>query len=144
MKIYCDTSVLIAASVADHPQHLQAFALLKQVRDKKHRGYTSTHGLAEFFAVLTRAPFDPPIYPSEAWQLVAGNILPNFDIVALDAEQYQSVLRDAAAKGWVGGLIYDALHLAAAESVPCERIFTFNLRHLRQLVVTGDRRICSP
>ena len=144
MKIYCDSSVLIAASVSDHPHHQQAFALMRQVHDKALKAYTSTHGLAEFFAVLTRAPFQPPIYPSEVWQLLSANVLPHFRIVALDAGQYRDVLQNAAAKGWAGGLIYDALHLAAAESANCERVYTFNLRHFRQLTAAGDPRICTP
>jgi hypothetical protein len=37
--------------------------------------HISSHGLAEFYAVLTRTPFTPPIYPSEAWQLLTENIL---------------------------------------------------------------------
>lgn len=143
MKIYCDTSVLIAASIADHPHHIQAIALVKQVQGKELEGYVSTHGLAEFFAVITRAPLQPPIYPSEAWQLLTGNILQHFNLISLDAKLYQEVLRKTAANGWTGGLIHDALHLAAAESMACERIYTFNLRHFR-ILASQNQRICSP
>ncbi len=135
MKVYLDTSVLVAASVAGHVHHSQASALLRQVRGEKLQGHVSAHGLAEFFAVLTRAPFTPPIYPSEAWQLLAENILPNFKIIALNAKQYRNVLQQSAKEGWTGGPIYDALHLAAAQSVGCDRIYTFNLRHFRQLAL---------
>ena len=116
---------------------------MKQVQNKKLQGYISTHGLAEFFSVVTRAPLQPPIYPSEAWQLLITNILPNFKLIALDANLYREVLQNAAAKGWAGGLIYDALHLAAADSVVCQRIYTFNLRHF-QILASQDQRICSP
>lgn len=144
MKVYLDTSVLVAASVADHVHHPQASALLRQVRGKKLQSHVSAHGLAEFFAVLTRAPFTPPIYPSEAWQLLAENILPNFKIIALNAKQYRNVLQQSAKEGWTGGLIYDALHLAAARSVGCDRIYTFNLRHFRQLASEQSKIVLMP
>ena len=144
MKVYLDTSVLVAASVAGHVHHSQASALLRQVRGKKLQGHVSTHGLAEFFAVLTRVPFTPPIYPSEAWQLLAENILPNCKIIALNAKQYRNVLQQSAKEGWTGGLIYDALHLAAARSVGCDRIYTFNLRHFRQLAPEQSEIVLMP
>src|ERR1700675_2603633 len=116
MKVYCDTSVLVAASVLAHPHHAQSMALLQQIRRGKLEAVISAHGTAEFYAVLTRAPLVPPVYPSEAWRLLKENILPHFHGAALSGEQYTSVLRQAAEKGWTGGLVYDSLHLAAATS----------------------------
>jgi predicted nucleic acid-binding protein len=144
MKVYCDTSVLVAASVSAHPHHAQSLALLRQVRGGKLKAVISAHGIAEFYAVLTRAPLIPPVYPSEAWRLLAENILPHFHVAALSAAQYTAVLRQAAEKGWTGGLVYDALHLAAASSNHCERIYTFNLRHFLQLAPQLRDAICSP
>ncbi len=144
MKVYCDTSVLVAASVAVHPHHPQARALLKQVRAKKLEGVISAHGTAEFYAVLTRAPLTPPVHPSEAWRLLAENILPYFHVASFNSAQYTAVLREAGENGWTGGLIYDALHLAAATSNHCKRIYTFNLRHFLQLAPQLQETICSP
>jgi predicted nucleic acid-binding protein len=144
MKVYCDTSVLVAASVSAHPHHAQSLALLKQVRSGKLEAVISAHGTAEFYAVLTRAPLTPPVYPSEAWRLLSENILPHFHVAALSAAQYTSVLRQAAVEGWTGGLIYDALHLAAATSNHCKRIYTFNLRHFLQLAPKLHDAIRSP
>jgi predicted nucleic acid-binding protein len=144
MKVYCDTSVLIAASVSDHPHHAQSISVLRQVRAGRLEGVISTHGTAEFYAVLTRAPVTPPVYPSEVWRLLAENILPHFQLAPLTAAQYTSVLRQAADKGWTGGLVYDALHLAAATSNHCERIYTFNLRHFLQIAPHLGDAICSP
>jgi predicted nucleic acid-binding protein len=144
MKVYCDTSVLVAASISSHPHNAQSLALLKQVRGGKLEAVISAHGTAEFYAVLTRAPLTPPVYPSEAWRLLAENILPHFEMIALSAAQYRSVLRQAAEKGWTGGLVYDALHLACAASARCKRIYTFNLRHFLQLAPHLQNEICSP
>jgi predicted nucleic acid-binding protein len=98
MKVYCDTSVLVASSIASHPHHSQSLALLDQVRAGKSEAVISAHGIAEFYAVLTRAPLAPPIYPSEAWRLLEENILPNFHVATLSAAQYKTVLRQAAEK----------------------------------------------
>jgi predicted nucleic acid-binding protein len=59
VRVYFDTNVLIAASVQEHPQHVQSFDLVKAVKEGALRGCISTHGLAEFYSVLTRAPFTP-------------------------------------------------------------------------------------
>jgi predicted nucleic acid-binding protein len=144
MKVYCDTSVLVAASVSAHPHHAQSIALLRQASAGKLEGVISAHGTAEFYAVLTRAPLIPPVYPSEAWRLLTENILPHFHVATLSAVQYESVLRQAAEKGWTGGLVYDALHLAAATSNGCKRIYTFNLRHFLQIAPQWSDVICSP
>lgn len=143
MKIYCDTSVLVAASLSTHSQHLRALTLLKQIRRGKLDAIISTHGTAEFYAVLTRSPVAPPIYPMEARRLLE-NLLSHFRVLALSAAQYSSVLREAAEKGWTGGLIYDALHLACATSANCKRIYTFNLRHFKQLAPHLRDDIRSP
>jgi predicted nucleic acid-binding protein len=104
MKVYCDTSVLASASISAHPHHAQAKAQLKQVQSGKLQGVISAHGTAEFYAVLTRVPLTPPIYPSEARRLLAENILPHFQIAALSAARYSTVLRQAAEKDGPGAL----------------------------------------
>ena len=35
--------------------------------------------------------------------------------------------------GLVSGVIYDALHLACAESSECKRLYTYNLVHFNRL-----------
>ena len=144
MKVYCDTSVLVAASISDHPHHTQASFVLKQVRRGKLEAVIGAHGTAEFYAVVTRIPLIPPVFPREAWRLLTENILPHFQVVALSSAQYEAVLHQAAEKGWAGGLVYDALHLACATSTNCKRIYTFNLRHFLQLAPHLQDVICSP
>ncbi|SRR6266576_242624 len=78
MKAYLDTAVLVAASVADHPHHSQSLATLQMVRKKAMTGHISGHGLSETYAVLTRTPFTPPIYPAEAWKLLSYECTPLF------------------------------------------------------------------
>ncbi|HLJ30774.1 MAG TPA: PIN domain-containing protein [Candidatus Angelobacter sp.] len=144
MKVYFDTSVLVAASVADHPNYAQATAALHAIHAEKLEGHTSAHGLAEFYSVLTRTPFTPPIYPSEAWQLLANNILPHFEILTLSEKEYTETIKSCARQGWTGGRIYDALHLRCAQKSGCTRIYTFNVRHFQQLAPELADLISAP
>jgi predicted nucleic acid-binding protein len=143
MKVYCDTSVLVAASIAVHPPYVQSSALLEQIRTGKLDAVISTQGTAEIYAVLPRAPLTPPVFPNEALRIL-GSMLAYFHVASLSAAQYTSALRQAADNGLTGGRIYDALHLAAATSNHCERIYTFNLRHFLQLAPQLRNIICSP
>ncbi len=144
MKAYLDTAVLVAASVADHPHHNQSLATLQMVRKKAMTGHISGHGLSETYAVLTRTPFTPPIYPAEAWKLLSMNVLPYFQIVTLTPDMYRETIQECADSGWIGGRIYDALHLRCAKEAACDRIYTFNVRHFQQLAPDLADRIGAP
>lgn len=144
MKVYFDASVLVAASVADHPSYLQASECLDSVRAKKIEACISAHGLAEFYAVTTRTPFAPPVYPHQAWQLLVDDILPYFEIVSLSAKEYTETIRRCANQGVAGGRLYDALHLRSAQKANCSRIYTFNVRHFQQLAPELAADISAP
>jgi predicted nucleic acid-binding protein len=137
VKAYLDTNVLVASCVQEHPHHLQAFNLVQRVKERKLAGCISTHGLAEFYAVLTRAPFTPRVHPAEAGQLLDDNIVPYFELVALSAHDYKTVLRSCASAGLIGGVVYDALHLHSAQKASCDRIYTFNVKDFRSLAEAG-------
>jgi predicted nucleic acid-binding protein len=144
VKVYFDTTVLVAASVAGHPHHGQSFSTLSAVLNKIVIGCVSGHGLSELYAVLTRAPFTPPIYPLEAWKLISANVLPNFKIITLTSEMYRDAIESCANHGWIGGRIYEALHLSCARNAACDRIYTLNVRHFQQLAPDLADRIGAP
>ena len=145
MKFYFDTSVLVAASVQGHSHYAPAMQALEGMVSQGHHGYMSTHSLAETYAVLTRTPFIPAIYPSEAWQVLEVSILPHLEIVALSAAEYRDLVRQCAAQGQIGGRVYDAIHLRCAEKTSCDRLYTFNVRDFRSLAPEEFReRICAP
>ncbi|HKW74867.1 MAG TPA: PIN domain-containing protein [Terriglobales bacterium] len=144
MKAYFDTTVLVAACIIGHSHHNQAAAVMQTTRTKKLNACTSVHALAEFYSVLTRAPFTPPVYPSEAWQLLSTNILPSFDLITLTPKEYLEAIQNCALQGWSGGRVYDALHLRCAQKFGCDRIYTFNLRHFKQLSPELADRVISP
>jgi predicted nucleic acid-binding protein len=58
MKVFLDTSVLVASVVQKHESHARAYAVLDRVHTEKDEGFISAHSLAEMYAVLTKLP--PP------------------------------------------------------------------------------------
>lgn len=145
MKAYLDTNVLVAASVQEHPHHEQSFDLLKAVKERTLQGCIGTHGLAEFYSVLTRAPFTPRVHPAEAGRFLDDNILPYFEIVALSADDYRAVLYSCSNASLIGGVVFDALHLYSAQKAGCDRVYTFNLKDFRALAPPElEGRIVAP
>ena len=144
MKVYFDTTVLVASCVADHPHYAPASTALANVHAHTIQGYVGAHGLAEFYAVITRAPFSPPVFPNEAWQLLSENILSTFQVVSLSAKEYQESIRRCSQNGWAGGKIYDLLHIRSAQKAECERLYTFNVRHFRQLAPELVDKVGAP
>ena len=101
MRVFLDTSVLVAAVVLKHESHPRAFPLLERVQNGKDEGFVAAHSLAEMYAILTS---------------LAGN-------------DYASLIREAAVVGIQGGTIYNAVLLKSAEKSNPERVFTLNLKH---------------
>lgn len=83
--------------------------------------------------MLTRTPFKPPLYPSEAWKIIEQMILPHMELVTLTAKEYKEVVLHCAASGWIGGRIHDAVHLRCGQKANCDRIYTFNVKDFRIL-----------
>ena len=131
MKLFFDTSVLIVATMTEHPRHRRAFAVLQQVRSGEHEGWISQHGVAEFYAVLTAAPTTPRVHPTEVLRIIEDNLLPYFHVIPLDPADYVDVVREMAANGWRSGRIYDALHLRCARKQLIDRIYTYNEKDYR-------------
>ncbi|MGC1418422.1 MAG: PIN domain-containing protein [Candidatus Acidiferrum sp.] len=144
MRVYFDTTVLVAGCVEPHPHYSQSIRALRSAREKKLEGHISGHALAEAYSVLTRTPFRPPIYPGLAWKILEEDILPYFEIVTITPRIYQETIRECAEKGWIGGRIHDAIHLRCAREADCERIYTFNVRHFQQLAPDLAQRIGAP
>jgi predicted nucleic acid-binding protein len=144
MSIYLDTNVIVAAVVGRHPHHPQAAAAFREAQAHQSRSAISAHELAEVYAVLTRLPITPAVYPAEAWKIIEHDILPRFRVVSLSAKEYREALESCASKGWTGGRVYDAIHIAAARKAGCRRIYTFNVRHFLEMAPDFAGRISAP
>jgi len=144
VNVYVDTDILVADAVEKHGHHARAETALEEILRRRWTPVISTHGLAETFSVLTRAPLGLRLSPAEAWQILQENVLQLFDVESLSRSDYAEVLRDCARQGWSGGLVFDAIHARAARKAKCARIYTFNVDHFRRIAPDLHNRILSP
>jgi predicted nucleic acid-binding protein len=133
MRVFLDTSVLVAAVVQSHESHASAFVVLDRVQNEKDEGFISAHSAAEMYAVLTKLP--PPMRhsPERALLSIEENVFKYFKVAALNAGDYTALIREAALAGIRGGTIYDAVLLKCASKTEAEKIFTLNLRHFQNV-----------
>ena len=144
MKIFFDTSVLVASAVKSHEHHSRALHAVERVANKKDQGIIGVHTLAELYAVLTRLPIRPGIQPGEAAKIVSENVVQYFKLQVLSARDYTNAVLRAAENGIVGGAIYDLLLLAAAQKAKAARIYTFNVVEFRRLAPELHDLIAAP
>jgi predicted nucleic acid-binding protein len=145
VKVFFDTSVLVAAAERSHPHHPQAWPALRRVAAGQDQGFISVHSIAETYAALTRLPVQPRIHASEAARIVSDNILQHFECVPAGRNEYLQALAWVRDGGWSGAKIYDALLLACAAQCRAERIYSFNLGDFRLLAPAElQGKICAP
>ena len=126
MKVYFDTNVLIAALHPNHPHHPDSFAALARTAGNETEGYFSAQGLSELYSVLTRTPFNPPIYPDEARPMIEKTVVRLLHIVNLRSEDYLHAVAICTEQGLRGGRIHDAVHVQAAVRAGCDVIYTYD------------------
>jgi len=133
MSALLDTSVLVAALVAELPEHEEAAAVFREALSGEPSLHVSTHALAELYAVLTTLPLSPRISPGQAAELIRRNVLAKTRVISLGANDYEAVIDRMTRLGLSGGAIYDALHVHAAEKAQVNRLYTFNGRDFRRM-----------
>jgi predicted nucleic acid-binding protein len=144
MTVFCDTSVLVAACIRQHPHYERARPILVSVAAGKEQGVISAHSLAEAYSALTSVPVVPRILPSEAREIVSVNIRSRFQLVAVTSDMYERAMEVCARRGLGGGKIYDALLIECARQSQADRIYTFNLGDFRRLAPDLADRIAAP
>ena len=126
MKGFFDTSVLVPLFYRDHVHHGPSQELFIQFNQST--GCCGAHSLAEVYATLTRMPGKRRISGEQA-MLFIGNIRERLSMVALSGEEYADALQASAARGIVGGAIYDAMLAHCALKSQAQAIYTWNTRH---------------
>jgi predicted nucleic acid-binding protein len=144
LKLFFDTSTLVAALIQAHPAHHQAIARLQRVNAGLDTGCAAVHSIAELYAVLTAYPIRPRIAPTLARQLIRQNVFTQFEIIALDPTDYVAVIEQLAESGISGGATYDALILSAAYKANVDQILTLNEGDFRRLRPDLSDRITTP
>jgi len=144
MRVFFDTSVLIAAFIESHPAHQASLNRLTAVRNGNDAFIVGGHTLAELYAVLTRLPVAPRIGPELACRLIEENTAEAV-ISVLSAKEYLRLLREMKQKGLTGGIVYDGILLQAAVKAKADELVTLNPKDFKR--IKGERsspRIESP
>jgi predicted nucleic acid-binding protein len=137
VKVLFDTSVLVSAVVDSLPRHATALETFLRYTTGRHTAYCSTHALAEAYATLTALPVTRRITPDTALRLIETNFTSRLTVVPLAVDAYGAVLRRVTTLGLASGIIYDALHLHAAENAGCTRLYTYHPAHFLRLQPSG-------
>jgi predicted nucleic acid-binding protein len=143
MKVFLDTSVLIAAVLDDHESHARAFAVLERIQNGQDEGIVSGHSLAEMYAVLTRLPLPFRHAPEQALLSITENVVTHFHIASLSGHDYAALVKEAALTGIQGGAIYDAVLLKTASKAGVDRIYTLNVKHFQAVAAKDLTAIIS-
>jgi predicted nucleic acid-binding protein len=141
MKAFFDTSLLVAVFYGDHIHHKASLELF--VHFDKTTGCCGAHSLIEVFSTLTRMPGKHRISGEQA-MLFIGEIRQRLSLIALDGEEYAAALETCAARGIVGGTVYDAMLAHCALKAEAETIYTWNERHYAQCGPEITRRLRTP
>lgn len=141
MKAFFDTSVLVPVFYGDHVHHGASIDMFIQFN--KASGCCGAHSLAEVYSTLTRMPGRHRISAEQA-MLFISSIRERLSIVALTSHEYANALEASAARGIVGGGIYDALLAECAIKAKAETIYTWNERHYAQCGSDVTQRLRNP
>ncbi len=144
MRVFCDTSVLVAGCIRQHPHHARSAGILADIIEKRVEGFCGAHSLGEAFSALTNMPLQPRVTPTEAEVLIRNNIQNSFKLVTARAGFYSKAIQACAAGGVLGGIVYDALLIECARSIRADRIYTLNRSHFLQLAPDLADRIMAP
>jgi predicted nucleic acid-binding protein len=129
LKLFFDSSVLVATFYADHREHP---ASAKAFLDSGKDGYCALHTLGEVYSALTGLPVRPRITGQEGMRIVK-QIHERLTLVTLSEQEYLSVLARTAADGIVGGATYDALIAQCALKAGADILLTWNVRDFTRL-----------
>lgn len=144
MKVFCDTSVLVAGSVRRHPHFARARPLLESVAGGENEGVISSHSLAEAYSALTSLPLRPRISPADADLMIATNMRAHFQVLAVSSSMYERAIKICVQHSLVGGKVYDALLLECARKASCKRIYTFNVEDFLRLAPDLREKVAAP
>jgi predicted nucleic acid-binding protein len=129
VKAFLDSSVLVATFYGDHQHHDASIRLFTGLSRKS--GCTAAHCLAEVYAVLTGMPGKDRASADEALLFLA-DVRARLTIVSLSEDDYVTAMAAAAARGVVGGGIYDALLARCAMKAKVDALYTWNLKHFHR------------
>lgn len=141
MRVFLDTSVLVASAREQDRRHEVSLKLLKECDPRQ--AFCAAHTLAELYASLTGMRPPNRFQPDQAL-LVLSQVKAHLQCIPLSAEEVEQTVHRTAALKLSGGIIYDALLMSCARKADAERIYTWNERHFRLVAPDLADRIVTP
>jgi predicted nucleic acid-binding protein len=141
MKLFFDTSVLVAAFLGHHPHH--DASLVAFLSADKKTACCAAHSLAEVYSTVTRLPGKTRLSGEQAL-LFLDNIRERLTLISLDGREYYNAIEHAAAAGIIGGAAYDALLGECAIKAGADTIYTWNVSDFQRLGSAIARRVKTP
>ena len=129
-----DTSVMIATVCSWHEYHVPAAQDLERRLARREILIVAAPALVEAYAVLTRLPSPHRLSPTDARALLETNFLAGRKLIALEANDYRTLLEQAPAQGVSGGRTYDWVIALCAAKAKASVLLTFNPRDFESFV----------
>lgn len=130
MKTLVDSSVIVAALVADDSGHEAATQWIATEQEAGTRLFISDHTLAEVYASITKGQYDETKLSEREARDVIVALLNLFEaVIPTGPRDYLAAIDACVERGLRSGAVYDAVHLRAAKRERIKRIVTFNGRH---------------
>jgi predicted nucleic acid-binding protein len=140
VRVFLDTSVLLAGMVDFGPQSAPAQSLLHAVAEKQISGpATAWHCCLEFFSVSTRLPPEFRLAAADAVRLLHEEVFARMAVHDLPAHDRAAMLEAVAQDAVTGGRVYDAHIAEVARAAGATVIVTDNRRHFLAALRHGLR-----
>jgi predicted nucleic acid-binding protein len=140
VKVFLDTSVLLAGLVDFGPQSAPSQEILHAVAEKHlPQSMTAWHCCLEFFSVSTRLPPEYRLGPADAARLLEEEVFARMVVQDLPPAVRLEMIKTAAHDGTAGGRIYDAHIADIARTAGADLIVTSNRRHFLASLRHGIR-----
>jgi predicted nucleic acid-binding protein len=140
VKVFLDTSVLLAGLIDIGPLSAPAQSVLHAIAEKQLTDIvTAWHCCLEFFSVATRLPPEFRLTPTEAIQLLDHEVFSRMAVHDLPAAARIGLLAAAVQDGTTGGRIYDAHIAEIARATGATVVVTDNRRHFMAALRHGMR-----
>lgn len=127
MKIFCDTSVIVAATIQEHEHHVPSLRLVESLSNKRKTSFLASHTLSECYATLTSSVFG--MSPQMMEESFLKPISSLFNFVVLTHSDYIRAFKRTIKNSFVSGVIYDALILECALKRHVDVLYTWNVKH---------------
>ena len=140
VRVFLDTSVLLAGLVDFGPQSAPAQSLMHAVAERR-LGDTATawHCCLEFFSVATRLPPEFRLSATDAALLLKDEVFERITVHDLPERNRLAMLQAAGRDGVAGGRIYDTHIAEVARAADATVIVTDNRRHFISALRYGMR-----